>query len=140
MVMLLNQLHNRLDQQAQSDLLLVDHMFPSMPLVMLQPPSLLLLLGIEPLRVLVLDLLQVLLASVLLLWGLALELTPHLQNQLPSPLLLLLGHQNQLDRLARTLQLALPVLQLRVHPGGKLALLMAGGWLGSLAIAINRLD
>lgn len=47
MVMLLNQLHNRLDQQGQLDLLLVDHMFPSMPLVMLQPSSLLLLLGIE---------------------------------------------------------------------------------------------
>ena len=59
-----------------------------MPLVMLQPSSLLLLLGIEQLRVLV-------------------------------PLL---GHQNQLDRLARTLQLARPVLELRVHLGGKLAL------------------
>lgn len=39
--MLLNQLHNRLD------LLLVDYMFPSMPLVMLQPSSLLLLWGRE---------------------------------------------------------------------------------------------
>jgi len=59
MVMLLNQLHNRLGQQGKLDLLLVDHMFPYMPLVMLQPSSLLLLLGILLLRVLVLDLLPV---------------------------------------------------------------------------------
>jgi CheY-like chemotaxis protein len=59
MVMLLNQLHNRLGKQGKFDLLLVDYMFPSMPLVMLQPSSLLLLLGILLLRVLVLDLLLV---------------------------------------------------------------------------------
>lgn len=62
-------------------MLLVDHMFPPMSLVMLQPSFLLLLLGIELRRVLILDLLLALLALFMLLWGLAFELTRHLLNK-----------------------------------------------------------
>jgi len=52
-----------------------------MSLVMLQPSFLLLLLGIELRRVLILDLLLALLALFKLLWGLAFELTRHPLNK-----------------------------------------------------------
>ena len=59
-------------------------MFPPMSLVMLQPSFLLLLLGIELRRVLILDLLLALLALFMLLWGLAFELTRHPRNSSPG--------------------------------------------------------